>query len=215
MIGKFVSRSTTARTPNSQMLASFVVHLDYHTSTRHHNFDGPNTTKVITHHFATTTSKDGKTSTTDDQTVSFFSTSTSAERVTWLSVGSNFALSGGKAAAAYVSGSVALLADAAHSLSDLASDGVTLLSLNLGQRQADRTHPYGYGRYETLGTCGVAGMLLATGVGIGKDFIISPPSAFIHTASAHTNMHELTHTPSNSRTSHPHSHLLSHIYTCI
>ena len=88
------------------------------------------------------------------------SNTNNAEHVTWLSVWSNFGLAGGKAGAGWATGSVSLIADAAHSMSDLASDAVTLFSLHLGQRRADRTHPYGYGRYETLGTCAVAGLSL-------------------------------------------------------
>jgi hypothetical protein len=72
--------------------------------------------------------------------------SSSGERVTWLSVWSNLGLAGGKAAAGAFTGSVSLIADAAHSLSDLGSDAVTLFALHLGQRRADRSHPYGYGK---------------------------------------------------------------------
>ena len=40
-------------------------------------------------------------------------------------------------------GSAALVADAAHSVSDLLSDAVTLATLHYCKRPTDETHPYG------------------------------------------------------------------------
>ena len=62
------------------------------------------------------------------------------------------------------------IADAAHSLSDLISDGVTLVTLQLVAREASESHPYGHGRYETLGAFAVAGLLVSSGAGMGAPF---------------------------------------------
>ena len=49
-----------------------------------------------------------------------------AQRITWIGAGVNLGAAGAKAAAGVAANSPALVADAAHSLSDLLSDGVPL-----------------------------------------------------------------------------------------
>lgn len=82
--------------------------------------------------------------------------------VTWLGVGVNVLLSLLKGVVGWFTGSTALLADAGHSLSDLLSDGVTLWALILGRKPKDENHPYGHGRFETIGTLFVAVLLGVT-----------------------------------------------------
>ena len=48
--------------------------------------------------------------------------------------------------------SAALLADGIHSLSDLLSDLLVIIAVRLGSREADRDHPYGHRRFETIAT---------------------------------------------------------------
>jgi len=48
--------------------------------------------------------------------------------------------------------SAALLADGVHSLSDLLSDLLVIIAVRLGSREADRDHPYGHRRFETIAT---------------------------------------------------------------
>lgn len=55
--------------------------------------------------------------------------------------------------------SQALVADGLDSLSDLISDGVTLVAAKLSHRKADEQHPYGYARFETVATI-LIGVLL-------------------------------------------------------
>jgi cation diffusion facilitator family transporter len=55
--------------------------------------------------------------------------------------------------------SEALVADAVHSISDLVSDVVVLVSLKVSSRPVDEDRPYGYGRVETVGT-GILGIIL-------------------------------------------------------
>ena len=58
-----------------------------------------------------------------------------------------------------------MIADAAHSASDLASDVVTLVAMRAARLPADEDHPYGHGRFETVGALVVGGMLVAAGAG--------------------------------------------------
>eukprot|EP00232_Nephroselmis_pyriformis_P003243 CAMPEP_0182908040 /NCGR_PEP_ID=MMETSP0034_2-20130328/34947_1 /TAXON_ID=156128 /ORGANISM="Nephroselmis pyriformis, Strain CCMP717" /LENGTH=133 /DNA_ID=CAMNT_0025044145 /DNA_START=118 /DNA_END=516 /DNA_ORIENTATION=+ len=67
------------------------------------------------------------------------------QRITRVGLWVNVCLAAGKAAAGVMSGSAAMVADAAHSLSDLASDGVTLWALKISRDPMDDTHPYGHG----------------------------------------------------------------------
>jgi cation diffusion facilitator family transporter len=63
--------------------------------------------------------------------------------------------------------SQALLADAVHSVSDLLTDGVTLLGIHMGRQEADERHPFGHARLETLASALVGVSLVGTGVYIG------------------------------------------------
>lgn len=55
--------------------------------------------------------------------------------------------------------SQALIADAAHSVSDLFTDAVVLVGLKAGRKAADHDHPFGHGRLETLSSA-VVGLFL-------------------------------------------------------
>ncbi len=43
-----------------------------------------------------------------------------------------------------------MIADAGHSLGDLASDIVTLTAVRFARRPTNTNHPYGFGRYEVI-----------------------------------------------------------------
>jgi len=62
----------------------------------------------------------------------------------------NVVLAAGKAIAAYFSGSVALYADAANSISDVVYSLMIALGMWLAQRPPDLTHPQGHNRFEPL-----------------------------------------------------------------
>ncbi|KAG1707035.1 hypothetical protein DVH05_026231 [Phytophthora capsici] len=89
-----------------------------------------------------------------------------ADRITWVGVWLNVVLSGLKGAAGVAFHSSGLLADAAHSLSDLVSDFVTLVSLKYCARPPDELQPYGYGKYETMGALSVSLLLVGGSLGI-------------------------------------------------
>lgn len=70
-----------------------------------------------------------------------------------------------KLAGGLLSGSSALLAEAAHSIADTANQGFLLVSIGLSQREADPAHPFGSGRERFLWTfLAAVGMFLAGAV---------------------------------------------------
>ena len=92
-----------------------------------------------------------------------------ASRVTVLGAITNALLVAVKGAVGVIGGSSVLIADAVHSLSDFASDIVALFSLRIASKPPDQSHPYGHGRYETLGTAILAVFLVAAAAGIAWD----------------------------------------------
>lgn len=60
--------------------------------------------------------------------------------------------------------SVALVADAIHSLSDLVTDIIVLFTHRIGQMPQDEDHPYGHGRAETIGATVIGLIIIATGI---------------------------------------------------
>ncbi|KAM0749522.1 cation efflux protein [Meredithblackwellia eburnea MCA 4105] len=88
-------------------------------------------------------------------------------RVTLIGLFSNIALTAVKGVAGYVLASAALMADAAHSGSDLLADIVTLTTYRMSRRPVSELYPYGYGKYESLGSLVVSFLLIGTALGIG------------------------------------------------
>ena len=60
----------------------------------------------------------------------------------------------------FATGALAVVADGFHSLVDSSSNLIGLAAIRLAGRPADRTYPYGYSRYETMGTLAIGGMLI-------------------------------------------------------
>jgi len=65
---------------------------------------------------------------------------------------------------ALLSGSVGLLGDALHNLSDVSTSAVVFVGLHVSKRPADAGHPYGYERAEDLAGLGVAMVIWASAV---------------------------------------------------
>ncbi|MBN1545650.1 MAG: cation transporter [Syntrophaceae bacterium] len=59
--------------------------------------------------------------------------------------------------------SSALIADGIHSLSDLGTDFIVLVSSRLSNRPPDETHPFGHGKFETLASQLIASILVGVG----------------------------------------------------
>jgi cation diffusion facilitator family transporter len=85
-------------------------------------------------------------------------------QVVLVGAGINLFLSLIKGIVGFMTGSVALISDAGHSLGDLTTDVITWFSLRLSRQPSDANHPYGHGKIETMGTLSVAFFLVATGV---------------------------------------------------
>ncbi len=69
--------------------------------------------------------------------------------------------------------SQALIADAAHSVSDLFTDVVVLVGLKAGRKEADQDHLFGHGRLETLSSAVVGLLLIAAALYIGIEAALS------------------------------------------
>lgn len=79
----------------------------------------------------------------------------------WTSIGLNTLLFILKLAIGLAIHSVALIADAVHTLSDCATSVVVLVGFRMARRAPDVRHPYGHGRWETIATLIVAVLLLS------------------------------------------------------
>jgi cation diffusion facilitator family transporter len=90
-----------------------------------------------------------------------------ADRVTLVGVVINLFLSIGKFGVGISCHSSALIADAGHSLSDLFSDFITLWAVQVGRIPPDDDHPYGHGKFESVGSLFLALTLLGTGLSVG------------------------------------------------
>ncbi|MDP3036238.1 MAG: cation diffusion facilitator family transporter, partial [Rhodocyclaceae bacterium] len=88
------------------------------------------------------------------------------QRITWVSVVVNVALSAMQIVVGFLAHSMALVADAMHTLSDVVADAFVLWANRKGAEAADDEHPYGHGRYETAASLVLGLLLTATGAGI-------------------------------------------------
>lgn len=87
----------------------------------------------------------------------------------WLSIIGNILLFGVKYWAGIVTGSLALIADAWHTLTDSVSSVIVLIGGRISRKPADDEHPFGHGRAEHIASI-IIGILLAV---IALDFIIT------------------------------------------
>lgn len=76
----------------------------------------------------------------------------------------NLSLTGLKALAGVMSGSIAIISDAVNNLTDAMSSVVTILGTKLASKEPDKKHPMGYGRIEYLATMIIAAIILYAGV---------------------------------------------------
>ncbi|KAJ0411305.1 hypothetical protein ATCC90586_005714 [Pythium insidiosum] len=104
----------------------------------------------------------------------------------------NLSMALSKGVLGVVSHSSALIADAAHSMSDLLSDFVTLWSVKVARLPPDPKHPYGYGKYEAVGSLSVGAILVVCGAGIGLDALHALQAIWADAGAASTAMPELS-----------------------
>ena len=92
----------------------------------------------------------------------------------WSSIILNLFLFGVKYWAGVVTGSLALIADAWHTLSDSVSSVIVLIGGKISRKPADDEHPFGHGRAEHIAAV-IIGVLLAI---VAFDFIIGAIEKF-------------------------------------
>jgi len=78
----------------------------------------------------------------------------------------NLLLAASKTIIGIIGQSQSLVADGVHSLSDLMSDALVYFAARHARHDPDPEHPYGHGRFETVGTMVLGGLLLLVSAGI-------------------------------------------------
>lgn len=81
------------------------------------------------------------------------------QRVILVEGATNFIVLIGKLVVGISTGSLAVLGDAVHSLTDLTNNLVAWFVIRLSSQPADREHPYGHRKFETLAVFGLATLL--------------------------------------------------------
>ena len=87
------------------------------------------------------------------------------QHATLVAILTNSLLTIGQVVIGLFAGAFSLVADAAHTLSDLITDLLVLLAGRRSADPADTNHPYGHGRIETVTTLVLGAVLGAVGVG--------------------------------------------------
>jgi cation diffusion facilitator family transporter len=113
-------------------------------------------------------------------------------RITNVGIGFNVLLAIFKFSVGYLAGSIALIADGVHSLSDLTTDIALLVGVYFGSKRPDPKHPWGHGRIETFAAGFIAVALViggvltmyAAGVGIYHRHTVKPSYAVLAVALA-------------------------------
>jgi cation diffusion facilitator family transporter len=86
-------------------------------------------------------------------------------RAAAVSIASNSALIALKLAAAAITGSVAILSEALHSMIDLVASVIAFVSVRKADEPADVEHPYGHEKVENVAAA-IEGMLIIVGAGV-------------------------------------------------
>lgn len=82
----------------------------------------------------------------------------------WLSVVVNTLLFGAKFGVGMLTGSVAMIAEAWHTLSDSITSVILLVGFKVSARRPDARHPYGHGRAELIAALLIGSLLAVVGV---------------------------------------------------
>jgi len=91
---------------------------------------------------------------------------TQASRGAWIGIVGNAALALMKFIIGWISGSKALIADAAHSASDIGGSIIVLIGLKAAHKPPDKDHPYGHGKAESIAAIIVSLLLVYVGLEI-------------------------------------------------
>ena len=77
---------------------------------------------------------------------------------------SDLSMTGVKGVLGVLAGSGALISDAVHSLADVMVSVGSIVATRLASAPADSKHPYGHGKFDSLGSLAISAMLTATGL---------------------------------------------------
>jgi cation diffusion facilitator family transporter len=94
-----------------------------------------------------------------------------AEKVTLIGSAVDLFLGVTKIVVGFFANSAALIADGVHSLSDLATDFMVIAVLRISHQEPDEDHPWGHGRFETVGTTALGVVLILVGLGMAYELI--------------------------------------------
>jgi len=83
------------------------------------------------------------------------------QRVLWVTLGLNLAVSASKVVVGHLSGSLSMIADGYHSLVDGSNNVIGLIVAAFAFAPPDRAHPYGHRKFETAATSMIGIALLA------------------------------------------------------
>ena len=83
-------------------------------------------------------------------------------RVLWITMGLNLIATAAKLSVGYWTGSLSLIADGIDSVFDSASNVIGLVGIYVAARPADKEHPYGHRKVETMAALIVSGLLFLT-----------------------------------------------------
>lgn len=120
-------------------------------------------------------------------------------RITNIGLVSNLAMAIAKFVGGWAFNSKAMIADGWHSLTDLASDVLTLATVSWSIKPPTDRFPLGFGKVESLGALGVSGLLLVGGAYMGIESGLSLYSHF-NPEGAHALIEHVGH-------GHAHSHM--------
>ncbi|HHW07066.1 MAG TPA: cation transporter [Clostridia bacterium] len=89
----------------------------------------------------------------------------------WVSILVNILLFGMKLFFGLIINSVSLIADAVHTLADVITSAIVLVSFKVASKPGDHEHPFGHGRAEQIATLIIAVLLGLVGLEFGKESV--------------------------------------------
>ena len=85
-------------------------------------------------------------------------------RTSIIGIAANVFLAAFKAVVGLTANSIAIVMDAVNNLSDAASSVITIIGTKLAGKEADKKHPFGYGRIEYLSAMVISLLVLYAGI---------------------------------------------------
>lgn len=90
------------------------------------------------------------------------------QRLSFWGIALNLFLFGGKLLAGFLSGSLAVLADAFNNLSDFLAAVISVVGLKIAQKPPDQDHPYGHGRSEYIAGLFISVLIINVSIEFAK-----------------------------------------------